>query len=304
VIQENYPLVSILINNYNYGNFLAEAIDSALNQTYPYIEVIVVDDGSTDNSHDVIQSYGDKIVSVFKENGGQASAFNIGFDKSQGEIICFLDADDLFLRDKIEKIVNIFKNYLHSDWCFHPLQFVNSSLEKEQQEIYTGKSGLYDIRPYIRRGKLSSKLPFHGIATSGMCFQRSLLAKMLPMPETIRITSDDYLKYSAFGLSEGFILLEELAFQRIHDNNAYTLRKDKQDLRAKIQIITAYWLRKNIPSISKFANNIFALGLGMYKKLGITNKEVQLIINAYFSSLKLLEKLEINLRAIYYSLNQ
>ncbi len=73
------PLVSILINNYNYGRFLSKAIDSALNQEYQNIEVIVVDDGSTDDSRKIIESYGERIKPVLKENGGQASAFNAGF---------------------------------------------------------------------------------------------------------------------------------------------------------------------------------------------------------------------------------
>lgn len=91
--------VSIIINNYNYERFLSEAIDSAINQNYQNTEVIVVDDYSTDNSRDVIASYGDKIIPVYhQENGKQAAAFNSGFAVSKGEIIIFLDADDyLFL---------------------------------------------------------------------------------------------------------------------------------------------------------------------------------------------------------------
>jgi len=76
--------VSIIIDNYNYGRFLGEAIDSALAQTYPHVEVIVVDDGSTDNSREVIAKYGDRIIPVLKENGGQASAFNAGLLRPRG----------------------------------------------------------------------------------------------------------------------------------------------------------------------------------------------------------------------------
>ena len=83
------PLVSINVNNYNYARFLNQAIDSALNQTYPNIEVVVVDDGSQDSSQEIIGSYGNQIVPVLKENGGQASAFNEGFRVSQGEIVMF-----------------------------------------------------------------------------------------------------------------------------------------------------------------------------------------------------------------------
>jgi glycosyltransferase involved in cell wall biosynthesis len=96
-------LVSIIINNYNYGHFVSEAIDSALNQTYSQIEVIVVDDGSTDNSRKIIASYEHRITSILKENGGQASALNAGFAATQGDIICFLDADDIFLIEKLKK---------------------------------------------------------------------------------------------------------------------------------------------------------------------------------------------------------
>jgi glycosyltransferase involved in cell wall biosynthesis len=69
------PLVSVIINNYNYGRFLGEAIDSVLNQTYQRTETIVVDDGSTDNSREIIAGYGDRIIPVLKANGGQNSGF-------------------------------------------------------------------------------------------------------------------------------------------------------------------------------------------------------------------------------------
>src|SRR5687767_10569881 len=102
-------LVSIIINNYNYGRYVAEAIDSALAQTYPWTQVIVVDDGSSDDSRLVIARYGDHVGTILKENGGQASACNAGFDVSQGEIICFLDADDTLFPAAVERAVPLFK---------------------------------------------------------------------------------------------------------------------------------------------------------------------------------------------------
>lgn len=78
------PLVSIIITSYNYDRFLRESIDSAINQTYANIEIIAVDDGSKDNSKEIITSYGNKITAILKDNGGQASAFNAGFKVSNG----------------------------------------------------------------------------------------------------------------------------------------------------------------------------------------------------------------------------
>ena len=91
-------LVSIIINNYNYARFLRAAIDSALGQSYASIEVLVVDDGSTDQSRAIIDSYGDRVKSILKKNGGQASALNAGFAQCQGDIVIFLDADDVLCR--------------------------------------------------------------------------------------------------------------------------------------------------------------------------------------------------------------
>src|SRR5690349_9032182 len=99
------PLVSIVVNNYNYGRFLNECIDSALNQRYAAVEVVVVDDGSTDESCEVIRSYGARINVVFKNNGGQGSAVNAGFAASTGSIVLFLDADDALAPDAVDRIV-------------------------------------------------------------------------------------------------------------------------------------------------------------------------------------------------------
>ncbi|MBW3555319.1 MAG: glycosyltransferase family 2 protein [Actinobacteria bacterium] len=91
------PLVTICVLNHNYDRFLADAIDSALAQDYEHVEVVVVDDGSTDRSQEVIAGYGDHLRALCKENGGQGSAVNAGFVAARGEVVMFLDADDILL---------------------------------------------------------------------------------------------------------------------------------------------------------------------------------------------------------------
>src|SRR4051812_9049768 len=101
---------SIIIDNYNYGAFLSAAIKSALQQEYPECEVIVVDDGSTDDSREIIATYRDRITAVLKENGGQASAFNAGFRASRGDVVIFLDADDMLVPTAVSGAVCCFED--------------------------------------------------------------------------------------------------------------------------------------------------------------------------------------------------
>jgi len=103
-------VVSVVIPNYNYAQYLREAIDSALAQTYAKIEVIVVDDGSTDGSKGILESYGDKIAAIFQQNQGVSAARNNGISLAEGEFFAFLDADDVWLPEKIEKQIAEFQN--------------------------------------------------------------------------------------------------------------------------------------------------------------------------------------------------
>ncbi len=306
------PLVSILINNYNYGHFLSEAIDSALNQTYPHLEIIVVDDGSVDNSREIITSYKDQIIPVFKENGGQASAFNAGFVASSGEIICLLDSDDLFLPHKVTKIVNILSSSSTTGWCFHALELIDKNLQTIEKAANCNqalkKAGSlvkeYDLRFHLQRGKLNNYIPSYGVpATSGLCFRRSLLEQILPMPEAEKVSlSDNYIKYLALALAKGCVISQPLASQRIHGNNIYTRRKDNQKVTARIAILTAYWLRVKLPKISKFTNNIFASGLTTYWQNGGIEPEFKTMVQKYIKSITWREKLAIYSKSFYYYL--
>jgi len=101
---KNQPLVSVIIPTYNKSQYLREAIKSVLNQTYKNIEVIVVDDGSTDNTKEIVESFNDsRIIYIFQENKGPAIARSTGIKKAQGEYIAFLDSDDLWLKEKLKR---------------------------------------------------------------------------------------------------------------------------------------------------------------------------------------------------------
>jgi glycosyltransferase involved in cell wall biosynthesis len=103
------PLVSVVVVNYNYGRFLPQAIDSVLAQSYPEIELLVVDDGSTDDSLDVVRAYGPRVRLIRQANGGVSAARNHGIRQSRGALVAFLDADDVWTTEKIAKQVARFE---------------------------------------------------------------------------------------------------------------------------------------------------------------------------------------------------
>ena len=140
------PLVSIVIPVYNGTNYMCEAIDSALAQTYKNLEIIVVNDGSTDNgeTEKVAKSYGDKIRYFKKPNGGCASALNYGISKMCGEWFSWLSHDDKYYPDKVKRSIEFIENnnlqdgrslvYCNSDLMdekgntiFHPVAFNSGS---------------------------------------------------------------------------------------------------------------------------------------------------------------------------------
>lgn len=172
-------VVSIIVNNYNYGRFLKEAVDSALSQRYSNTEVIVVDDGSTDNSREIIAGYGGQIIPIIKENGGQASAFNAGLSASSGDVICFLDADDKLLPTAAERALPYFSDpeVVKVHW---PLYVIDERGTLTGEVIHNGPLPEGDFRDDIIRNGPDSYL---SMPTSGNAWSRRVLERILPIPE-------------------------------------------------------------------------------------------------------------------------
>ncbi len=210
-------LVSLLINNFNYAQFVGLAIDSALAQG-KRVEVIVVDDGSTDDSRAVIESYGRRITSVFQENGGQAAAFNAGFAASSGDIVMFLDADDLLAPGAVDEFRNAFDSpvvaKLH--WSLWEIGNDGQQTGKLRPEALMPEG---DLRPrVVEHGPLGHSNP----PTSGNVFSRRTLERMLPMPEAeYRICADAYVVMLASIYGEVRRSLTPLSYWRRHGENRY-----------------------------------------------------------------------------------
>lgn len=211
-------LVSIIINNYNYDRFLSQAIDSALEQTYPHTEVIVVDDGSTDSSREIIASYGDRLIAVFQTNGKQGKAFNSGFAKSQGRIIIFLDSDDFLFSHAVERIVSVWKQNCAK--VHYRLNVVDVAGESLGYSLPQGGGGL-------TIGAIQQTLLEYGnytsTPTSGNALSRRAMERVFPIPDEYRTTADDYLSYSIPFYGEVRAVEEPLGVYRIHNSNQWAL---------------------------------------------------------------------------------
>ena len=141
--------ISCIITVYNGGKrgFLPQAIESVLHQTYENFELLIIDDGSTDNTKEICESYlkDSRVTYIYKENGGISSARNCGIKKSTGDYICFLDDDDEWLSDKLEKQIVLFENsqdkklgMIHT-W----IQFVDEQSKPFKLQTYTTSGDIY-----------------------------------------------------------------------------------------------------------------------------------------------------------------
>lgn len=205
---------SIIINNYNYAAYLGNAIDSALAQTHKS-QIIVVDDGSSDDSRDVIASYGESIEPVFKENGGQASAFNFGFARATGDIIFFLDSDDIIEPNAVSTVLSVW--HPGTVLAHYSMTMIDSS-GRPLGVVPGPQAGLLadgDVRE-----TLVANGSFAATITSGMAFARPALERIMPMPEKDFVYSaDGYLVRAVPFLGSVQRVDAILARYRMHGGN-------------------------------------------------------------------------------------
>lgn len=147
-----WPLVSVIIPTFNGERFLAQTIESVLAQTYPNVETVLVDDGSTDATPQVARRFGDRVRYVRQQNQGVAAARNKAIFMAHGDLVAFLDHDDLWRAEKLEKQVGVFLEEPSADVCFTELQNVN----EEGIALPGGHSRKksHMLRSLIKQGKL------------------------------------------------------------------------------------------------------------------------------------------------------
>lgn len=302
---QDKPLVSVLINNYNYGRYLDDAVSSVLSQTYGHVELIVVDDGSTDNSADVLKKYEDWAIIVYKENGGQASAFNVGFAHSKGDIICFLDSDDVYTPGKVQKVVETFLARPSISYCFDKVVHTDENMVPLKSENRSGQVHYMDHRAHLESGSLHRHLIMQIPATSGLSFRREMLNSIFPIAESESCSMcENYMKYVAVGTGQGAFLETSLTLQRIHGDNLFTVKDKDPSMTARISILTGYWLNRNFPQLAKFADTQVALGMTFLKKAPHTDSRYRDYVREHLKSRGFFAGLLVRARSLYYSLKE
>lgn len=144
-----FPLVSVVIPFYKNVNWLEEAVESVLNQDYSQYEIIVVNDGSSEDVSEFLDRYQNKIRYFYKENGGAASARNLGIRKSKGEYIAFLDSDDLWQERKLSLQIAEMIKY-NSVWSYTDFEIFGDKIKTSVRRMTKKETGVYDfVSPYI-----------------------------------------------------------------------------------------------------------------------------------------------------------
>ncbi|MDJ1168127.1 glycosyltransferase [Roseofilum sp. BLCC_M154] len=212
-------LVSVVIPTYNYGRFITEAIDSIFSSSLSKdeLEIIVVDDGSTDNTAYKIRAYEDDVIYIKQANSGKAQATKVGIDRARGKYLFNLDADDLFLPKKLEKVVDCFESDPDLVHVSHPAIYwdVNNDTKKNEP-----------IPDWIKNTKLRGKellryfyrhqILFGGGSTFST---RTEIAKQMLIPQAVDMYIDEHLVLFALQDKYCYFIDEPLSIWRIHGNN-------------------------------------------------------------------------------------
>jgi glycosyltransferase involved in cell wall biosynthesis len=217
-LQGNLPSVSVIIPSFNNESFLGTALESLFRQTYSQekTEIIVVDDGSTDNTLEVLEKYKAAIVCICQHQKGVAAARNAGICRARGEIITFLDSDDIWHEKRLEKAVEKFMEKPKTGMVYHPIELIDitgATIVGNFYEAFGYEVGLSGWIP----NEIASGRVFSG--GSSFSFRKDVVRAMLPIPEDIKRGVDYYMTVISACYATVEYLPEILGKYRLHKSN-------------------------------------------------------------------------------------
>ncbi len=223
-------VVDIVINNHNYGAFLESAIESACGQTHERVNVLAVDDGSTDDSRQILARYGDRIGLIMQENGGQAAALNAGMERCRGDVVIFLDADDVLRPEAAARVAAAFA----ADADVSKVQFRMETIDADGQPTGELKPAAHLPLPSgdVREAELAYPYDLVWMATSANAFRAEAVRRILPIPvEQFPVTGADWYLVHLTALLGRVVSLDTVgAGYRVHGDNSYELAAGRLDL--------------------------------------------------------------------------
>jgi GT2 family glycosyltransferase len=231
------PFVSVLIDTYNHKRFIEEAIVSVLEQDFPAAEreIIVVDDGSTDGTPEIVRKFEPRLRLMRKPNGGQASAFNVGIPECKGEIIAFLDGDDWWAREKLRKVASALSEDARCGIVGHGI--ANAFEDGKNTSDAVGKPERLRLNSLAAARVFRLRKSYLG--TSRMTMRTQIARQILPVPELLTIEADEYLFTLAAALSDLVIFPDVLTYYRQHGANLYNAAGGNADGLRRKQLVMA-----------------------------------------------------------------
>jgi hypothetical protein len=221
--------VDIVINNFNYGHFVCEAIESALAQDHARVNVVVVDDGSTDDSRERIARYADDVDIVLKDNGGQASALNAGFERTRGDAVIFLDADDVLSPAAAALASAAFESSADAVRVYFRMGVIDAA----GRSLGFTKPPAHQRMPSgdLRRAALTFPFDFAWTPMSANAFRSAALRRICPIPSAYgRWGADWYVVHLSNLLGPVVYEPTIAAYYRMHGANAHEPRRPALDL--------------------------------------------------------------------------
>ncbi len=206
--------LSVVVSSYNYGRYLRTAIDSALAQQYDRLQVIVVDDGSTDCSIDIIKSYGDRIETLFQGNQGQIRSCTAGLERCRYDIVIFLDSDDRLEPFAAKEVMALWTPGTVK------VQYALQAIDSEGKLVNTiFPKYPHGLTPATIRAELFRAGVYPATTTSGTAFSRQFLDQVMPIPSDYDCDIDDALNAAAPLYGDVQTLRKTLGHYRVHDRN-------------------------------------------------------------------------------------
>ena len=215
------PLVTALINTHNHEEYIEQALTSVLEQgmSAEELEILVVDDGSEDRTPSIIHKFAPRVRHVRKRNGGQASAFNVGFAESRGQIIALLDGDDWWEKRKLETVVGTLEEHPEQSGLGHAyFKYFQSTA----QTTLCGLENTAVLNLSSAENARASLAHWKFLQTSALTIRREVLARIVPIPEVLVFSADAPVAAAATAMGVR-VLNQPLSHYRIHANNLYSI---------------------------------------------------------------------------------